>query len=217
MKQLPEKSPLYGRRFSEKDRREIQINNRQVILTAMAKYNINTCEPKIELDGLNVNGVFVQDASLEVTYDHKLFSADIMYNKKPISNRRFQMSIDTVEDTNQEISRIRLIDHSRLSTAEAYEGNGFGMAMLIATEGIIPKLIATLPSPSRVIAHHVDGARGAEQDTADMMGYRFGWTGNMLHTLGYSNDQVMIKDCIGREAFNLFRIPQAHWIKLFRA
>lgn len=166
-----------------------------------------------------MNGRLTNEATLTVYYQP--VGTLLTYIQYPdhdgmLCRREVHASHDSMTDWSQETIPFWMIDASTLNTAEGYEGNGFGKALLLASEGLVPAWVKELGNPGRVVAHHYDGSHGAEEPADCERGYRTGWTGTILSELGYTNNESTLEYWLGENRLAQMGNPERNWIKLLR-
>jgi len=219
MSKSAEMSPLYSREFSPRDRRAIQLANNRVVSAGMSSYRLQSDRHVVFLEGLNLNGLKSNEATLGILFNptHTLLT----YIDHPDANNalcRLDMraSVDSARDWQDEEIPYWRIEARIIETKQGYEGNGLAKALFVATETLVPAWLHYLGEPQRVLAYHIDGARGAEESTEQKTGYRTNWTSNLLHNLGYSNSRNTLEYYLGDRRVKEMGTPDKHWIKVLR-
>lgn len=221
MTRRAETSPLYQPGVSRRERAAIQAHNYEVIQNGIARYSFQPGRRQVFLEGLNINGDLTDEATLTIYYAqvHTLLA----YIEHPdhegaLCRRDVRATQDSMIDWSEYEMPFWMIDQSIINTAPGFEGNGYGRALLFATESLVPDWVRDMPSPPhRVVARHFDDSRGAEQSAGDRTGYRAGWTSQMLHELGYkqASRDSLIYD-FGENRVANFGTPERNWVKTLR-
>jgi len=221
MVRTSEKSPLYQNSVSRRERAAIQTHNYEVIQASMAKYDLTVGERQVFLAGLIINGQETDEAVITMKYSqpHSLLALlthpDV---KGHLCRREVHAMRDSKIDWSQEEIPFWMIDQSFLDTKVGYEGNGYGRAILFSSESLVPNWVNDLESPPyQVLAHHCDNSRGAEQSAKDQIGYRAGWTSQMLRELGYRQATLSsLEYDFGENRAKNFGTPALNWVKTLR-
>jgi hypothetical protein len=216
-----ETSPLYAPGVTRAERHAIQAHNHAVIQNSTARYTLLPGDRQVFLAGLIINGWETDEAVITIKYNqpHSLLTLLTHPDVDGILCRRDVHAMrDSKIDWAQEEIPFWMIDQSMLNTAPGYEGNGFGKAILFATESLVPAWVNDLASPPyQVIARHYDNSRGAEQSAEDREGYRAGWTSQMLAELGYNQaSKSSLEYDFGENRAANFGTPEWNWTKTVR-
>ena len=216
-----ELSPLYQPGVSQAKRHSIQAHNFDVIKNGMSTYKLQPGERQVFLAGLIINGEKSNEALITIKYSQPHSILALLTHpdyKGHLCRREVHASIDKKIDWSQEEIDFWLIDQSMLDTTAGYEGNGYGRAILHATESLLPAWVSYLAQPPyQVIARHFDNSRGAEQAAEDRVGYRAGWTSNMLEQLGYRQSTLSsLEYDFGEDRAKNLGNPDWNWVKTLR-
>jgi hypothetical protein len=177
---------LYGGEYGRARRHAIQKHNFEVIHNGVAQYSLQPDRKQVFLPGLIINGANSSEATLNFVFNPT--STLLTYIEHPelagmLCRLDMRATTESMLDWQQEEIPFWRVEGRILQTSIGYEGNGYANALWHATETIVPAWIHYLGAPSRVLAYHVDGARGAEEPTEQKQGYRTNWTSNLLSKL----------------------------------
>ncbi len=217
MERGSKQSPLYGFRFSREHRRTIQTRNREVISGAFARCSLQPGRVEVPLGDLSVNGKQTDKVALVVYFEpSSTLRTFVELEESVISRREVCVVRGSMIDWAEQTVPFWLFGNSILTVRERFEGNGLGSALLIGSEKLCLGWARTLGEPTRVIAHHFDGAHGAEESADCRRGYRTGWTGNILSKLGYTNKREALEYYLGEAKVAQMGNPERNWLKIFR-
>lgn len=214
-----ELSPLYEPGISLEFRRAVQLQNYAVISAAIAGYELVAGRIPVPLEGLNVNGYVTEGPLLTVLF-REVYQLLTYIETPGVQGALCRMDMRATQESMLDWAEDEIpywqIETSIIETQRGYEGNGFAHALWDATETLIPSWLRYLTGPSRVLAYHRDGARGAEEAADERNGYRTGWTGNLLAARGYTNRRSELDYYLSEHRVNQAGDPDRQWIKILR-
>jgi hypothetical protein len=207
---LPDKSPLYGEEFSAEQRADFRHTNVGIITSRMDRHLMAMGESSIILPGLMVNGMVALKPALWInrlltSYVAILFAQGTRLARVDTVSEKFFLYENQNPYTEVRTNIVKV--------EPGFEGNGYGTGLLLANEVMMMQLANSLFG--RVVAHHTDDARGAQQNSGEV-GYRTGWTSFYLEELGYSNEPGIIDALLGDQVQAFERNIKRHWVKLLK-